>query len=171
MSERAGPYDVEEFYLAAWPRLVSLLIVVTGSRPIAEEVAQDAFVRLLPKWETVSTYDEPELWLRHVALRLVSTRRRNMRRRGGELTLFDGIENLVGGLSSGPEMRLDMLQTVSALPMHQRQVVALFYLCDLTVDEVAITLNLSPGTVKSRLSRARSNLAGLLKTDVEDRYV
>lgn len=70
---------VPELYAAAYARLVGVVGAVSGNRNEAEEAVQDAFVRLLAAWPTVSRYDDPEPWVRRVALRLVSNRRRKAR--------------------------------------------------------------------------------------------
>ena len=61
----------------------------------------------------------------------------------------------------GPEL-LDLRDALAALPLAQRQVIVLHHLVGLPVEEVARELRLATGTVKSRLSRGRSALAGML---------
>jgi RNA polymerase sigma-70 factor (ECF subfamily) len=56
------------------------------------------------------------------------------------------------------EDRLDVIEALRSLPEGQRVVVALHYLADLEVGEVARTLGIAEGTVKSRLSRGRDTL-------------
>lgn len=58
---------------------MSVVGAVWSERQDAEEGVQDAFVRLLGKWGSVSAYDDPEAWLRKVALGLASNRRRKAR--------------------------------------------------------------------------------------------
>jgi RNA polymerase sigma-70 factor (ECF subfamily) len=60
-----------------------------------------------------------------------------------------------------------VVEALRALPFQQREVIALFYLADLSVQEIAATLNVADGTVKSRLNRGRTALADLLETTVE----
>ena len=57
------------------------------------------------------------------------------------------------------DSRVDVIDALRGLPEGQRQVVALHYFGDLSVDEIAHTLGVAPGTVKSRLSRGREHLA------------
>ena len=70
---------------------------------------------------------------------------------------------------SDVEGNLVLLQALRKLPAGQREVIALHHLADLTVEQVADTLGLPPGTVKARLSRGRASLAALLVT--EERHV
>jgi RNA polymerase sigma-70 factor, ECF subfamily len=63
---------------------------------------------------------------------------------------------------SGPELSaesVDLAAGLRTLPMGQRQVIVLHYLVGLPVDEIARQLRLPSGTVKSRLTRGRKNLA------------
>lgn len=72
---------LRELYAASYARLVGVVGAITGDRQEAEEAVQDAFVRLIGRWSTVSAYDDPEAWLRKVALGVVSNRRRKARNR------------------------------------------------------------------------------------------
>ena len=60
-----------------------------------------------------------------------------------------------------------VIEALRALPFQQRETVSLFYLGDLSVQEIAATLGVADGTVKSRLNRGRTALAELLQTTVE----
>ena len=57
-------------------------------------------------------------------------------------------------------------EAIAALPIKQRIVVILYYLHDMDLDEIAITLNLPPGTVKSRLYYGRARLRSRLEADL-----
>lgn len=150
-----------ELYSASYPRLVGVLALAAGSRPEAEEVVQEAFVRLLKAWPAVSAYDDPEAWVRKVSFRLLSNRLRTAR---------NGIRAVVrlGGPPPAPAPtgdRVDTARALATLPVGQRQVVVLHHLVGLSVDEVAAELGIAGGTVKSRLSRARAALDPLLREE------
>ena len=68
--------DVAALYAATCSRLIGLLVSIGGSCSEAEEVAQDAYVKLLQHWNKVRGYDDPESWVRVVAVRLLISRRR-----------------------------------------------------------------------------------------------
>jgi RNA polymerase sigma-70 factor (ECF subfamily) len=76
---RAITGDFEDFYAAAYPRVVAALVRVAGSRHEAEDVAQEAFSRLVPRWAQVGRYEDPEAWVRTVAFRLTTSRWRRAR--------------------------------------------------------------------------------------------
>ena len=63
--------DPREVYAACYGRLVGLLTLAAGSQAEAEDVVQEAFIRLLLRWERVCRYDDPEAWVRRVAFRLL----------------------------------------------------------------------------------------------------
>jgi RNA polymerase sigma-70 factor (ECF subfamily) len=150
--------NVEDLYAGSYTRLVGLVALVAGSREEAEEVVQEAFVRLLPRWGTVARYDDPEAWVRGVALRLLSNRFRKvrngrvaLRRHGGQPDVAEPTADAV-----------DVVRALSVPPVTLRQVVVLHYLLGHEVAAVAAELQVPVGTVKSRLSRAREVLAPLL---------
>ncbi|WP_134766121.1 sigma factor-like helix-turn-helix DNA-binding protein [Nocardioides sp. 1609] len=155
--EHEDEQQVEEVYARAAGPLIGLLTVLGGSRADAEEVAQDAFVRLLEHWTKVRGYDDVDAWLRTVAVRLLVSRQR--RRKVATL----GLGRLRARTTStvdGPDgVRLDLGAALAALPLDHRAVLLLHHVHDLPVEEVADLLRVPVGTVKSRLSRARAALA------------
>ncbi len=150
------------FYAVSCARLVAVVTVVAGDQAEAQDVVHEAFVRLIPRWGVVAGYDDPEAWVRKVALRLLSNRFRH-RRRQAPASAAAPVFLLPPG-----EAGLDLARVLARLPMGQRQVVVLHYLCDLSVERVASELAIPVGTVKSRLARGRAALAPLLREDVTD---
>jgi RNA polymerase sigma-70 factor (ECF subfamily) len=149
---------VRDLYAVSYVRLVSVVAVAAGNRADAEEVVQEAFVRLLRHWPRVSRYEDPEAWVRHVALRLLSNRLRKTRN-GLRAVVRLGRPADVGAATGDA---VDIAKALQALPLTQRQAVVLHHLVGLDVAEVAAALGVPVGTVKSRLSRARAALAPLL---------
>jgi RNA polymerase sigma-70 factor, ECF subfamily len=139
----------------SYRRLVVQLYGVTGDAAEAEDLVQEAFVRGAALGERFLGLDNPEAWLRTVAINLQRSRWRKLRN-------FSRIrERLAAAPNDLPalEDRLDVIEALRTLPKGQRDVVALHYLADLEVTEVARTLRIAEGTVKSRLSRGRDALA------------
>lgn len=144
-------------YAASYRRLVGVVGAVCGDTHEAEEAVQEAFVRLMAVWPRVSAYDDPEGWVRLVALRQVSNRRRK------------AVNGLRAVLRLGPPddappptaARVDLDRALAALPLAQRTVVVLHHL-GLDAAATARQLDVPVGTVKSRLARARAALAPLL---------
>ena len=129
-----------------------------GNRADAEEVAQEAFVRLLENWPKVSQYEDPRAWLRQVATRMLISRAR--RRKVALLAL----PRLGGATTTDAPTgdRLDLAVALATLPIGSRAVVLLHHVYDLPIKEIADQLHVPVGTVKSRLSRARAALAPLV---------
>lgn len=142
-----------EVYRAHYGRLVSVLGAIAQDRQEAEEVVQDAFVRLFGQWSKAATSDDPEAWLRKVALGYLSNRRRSARR-------FARAVHRQRPVAHEPPVsadRVDLDWALAALPRRQRDVVVLRSL-GLTTAEIAAQVVVPVGTVKSRLSRARDSL-------------
>lgn len=154
---RTETEEVAQVYARAAGPLVGLLTVLGGSPADAEEIAQDAFVRLLEHWRKVRTYDDVDAWLRTVAVRLlISRQRRGGVARSGLRRLAARTPDRVDAPDGG---YLDVRAALAALPLGHRAVLLLHHVHDLPVEEVADLLRIPVGTVKSRLSRGRAALA------------
>jgi RNA polymerase sigma-70 factor, ECF subfamily len=154
-------------FAVSYRRLVVQMYGVTGDAADAEELVQEAFVRGAAAGERFLALDNPEAWLRTVAINVQRSKWRKLRN-------FSRIrERLAAAPSDLPalEDRLDVIEALRTLPQGQREVVALHYLADLGVTEVARTLGIAEGTVKSRLSRARDALARALADTEENGHV
>ena len=152
-----GDIEIQELYAASYRRLLGQLIGVTGSVVEAEDVVQEAFVRGLDHPARLLGADNPEAWLRRVAVNLARSRwRRAQRLIGLAPRLVEEAHD------SDAEGHLVLLQALRKLPAGQREVIALHHLADLSVEQVADTLGLPTGTVKARLSRGRAALSTLL---------
>jgi RNA polymerase sigma-70 factor (sigma-E family) len=151
-----------ELYGACYRRLVTRLYPVTGDLTEAEDVVQEAFIRALTWPRRFREVDSPEAWLFRVAVNVARTR---LRRRTvlARLLLRTGAPGVVPDPS--PD-HVALMAALRRLPIGQRYAVALHYLADLPIEQVAGTLGVSVGTVKSRLSRGRAALAGILASDL-----
>lgn len=148
----------EEFYTGAVGRLLGQLFPVTGDLDEAEEVVQEAFTRAAARWSRLRDYDVPEAWVRRVAMNLAADRARSLRRQAkAMLKLRPAPVVLPASVEA-----LALAEALRTLPVRQRQVLVLHYLVDLPVDQVAHTLSMPEGTVKSLLSRGRHLLAAKL---------
>ncbi len=136
--------------------------LVVGDWEVAREIAQDAFVQALRHWQKVQEMDSPGGWVRRVAIRdAVRSRRRDAR---GRALLRD--RSRAG--EAAPAVGIDIREALLALPARQRAVIALHYLDDRPVAEIAGLLGCSAGTVKTHLSRGRLALGRLLGEDMID---
>jgi RNA polymerase sigma-70 factor (ECF subfamily) len=153
-----------ELYQRSYRRLVLTAYGMTGDLGAAEEIAQEAFALAYGRQGRVSRTDSPEAWLRTVVVNLA---RRRFRRRA----MLDRILRRQHAEPTPPLSmvgeHLDLHAAIQELSPEFRSVVVLHYLADLPVDEVAAVLDVPVGTVKSRLSRARTTLAARLRTEVD----
>lgn len=152
-----GSDRVREVFEASYRRLVGQLYGVCGDLTEAEEVVAEAFARAVQHERTFARLDNPEAWLRTVAVNVSRSRFRRARmaasRRPAPVhptTLDDD--------------RLVLMTALRRLPAAQREAIALHYLADLPVAQVAEATGVPVGTVKTRLSRGRAALAVLLDT-------
>jgi RNA polymerase sigma-70 factor, ECF subfamily len=151
----------QAFYAAAWPRLVGQIYPLTGDLAAAEDAVQEAMVRAADHWERIQRYEQPEAWVRLVAIRLASNGLRRIRRQAALLARL-GPPAPVQPFE--PEDRA-LVEALAELPRKYREVLVLHHLADLSVDQVAKQLGMPSGTVKGRLVEGRRRLALLLADD------
>ena len=142
--------------------------LVTADAAEAEDAAQEAFVkayRALGRFREGSPFRP---WL----LRIVGNTARNRRRSAGRqlgLRLRAQAEAPAGATAPSPEAdvvreerRHELLAAINGLPPDDRLVIGARYFLDLSEAETAALAGIAPGTVKSRLSRARRRLADVV---------
>ncbi len=151
---------IQRCFDASYRRLVGQLYGVCGDLSEAEDVVAEAFARAVSKRRTFERLDNPEAWLRTVAVNQVRSRYR--RRRVGERLIGRAQPVEPARRPDLSEDRMALVAALRALPDNQRETLALHYLADLPVAEVALTLGVPIGTVKARLSRGRTALAAAL---------
>ncbi len=150
--------SLRELYDASYGRLVLQLFALCGDQADAEDAVQEAFVKAIGQGRSFDRVQNPEAWLRTVAL----NHQRNSWRHAKVVRRF---VTTVPGRQTGHELGPDhvaVVQALAGLDPDQRRVVVLHYLADLGTAEIAEELNVPEGTVKSRLSRGRDRLAPLL---------
>ena len=155
--------DYEALFRDVFPRLVSLGAVMTGRRDVAHELAQETLLRAHRRWSEVSTYDAPAAWCRKVMVNLVIDHQRST------ASERRAIERLATAPSAGVDAPAlaEWSRLVADLPARQREVVTLYYADDRSVDEIAGLLDVSAGTVKTTLFKARRSLARHLEAEGE----
>ena len=153
--------DVRAFVEADYPRVVNAVALVTGDVGRAEESVQEAIVKAWVRLERGEAIDSLPNWVTAVALNHArSTWRRLAAERRLQRSL--GARGDVAGPSGDP---VDVERALARLPRRQREIAVLRYFLDMDTKEVASTLGISDGTVKSSLARARSALAESLRMD------
>jgi RNA polymerase sigma-70 factor (ECF subfamily) len=157
--------DFDEFCREEYASVVGLAFVLTGSWVTAEDLAQDAFFAAFRQWDRLRDYDKPAAWVRRaVANRAVSWRRRL----GTESGALERLRRRRIPTVEIPIDADDLWVIVRSLPRRQAQVIALSYVDDLPLDRVAGILQISEGTAKTHLQRARAALAERVRPTGQD---
>ena len=160
-STRRGETDFDLTFDAHYERLVRALTLVAGDAESAADAVQEAFVKAHLRWRRVSRYDDPVGWVRRVAINHLRDDHRRRGRKQRALTKLASREQSVG---MPPELdEFDRL--LAALPKQQRATTALFYVDGLTVAEIAASLGIAEGSVKSHLHDARKRLKPILERE------
>ncbi len=147
----------DDFYAATSRRTLALAHALTGNWGDAEDLVQDAFAAAARRWDQVGLYDDPSSWVRRLVLnRSVSRWRRLQREALAVVRLGNRTDDAI---PVDDPTDPAFWAAVRRLPAQQARAVALFYVEDLSVDEIARQLQCSTGTVKTHLSRARAALA------------
>jgi RNA polymerase sigma-70 factor (ECF subfamily) len=154
------PPAFDAFYRREQRPLVALVLVLSGNRATAEDIAQDAMVAAYRDWDRISRVDDPAAWVRRIAANQATSA---LRRRGAELRALTrlGGRRQQPALLDPPDERF--WAAVRTLPRRQAQAVALTYVHDLSTAEVAAVLGCTAGTVKQHLHRARAALEPRLR--------
>lgn len=122
----APPDDLSAFCRREHPRLVGALSLYCGDALLAQELAQEALVRVCQRWEQVRAKGSPEAWAHRVALNLAHSwyRRRAAERRA---LARHGAQGPVAPASADD---LAVRTAVARLPHPERQVLVLRYYLD-----------------------------------------
>ena len=156
----------EEFYAREFPAVVGLAFALSGSRAASEDLAQDAFLAAHRDWERVAAYARPDLWVRRVVSNLSMSM---FRRRYAEARAMARVA--LGSSTTLPELSADDAEfwaAVRSLPRRQAQVIALRYLDDRPVAEIAEILGTATGTVKKHLYDGRRTVVRRLRLEEDE---
>ncbi|MCD4526320.1 SigE family RNA polymerase sigma factor [Nocardioides sp. cx-173] len=153
--------DFSEFFLARGPALRRTAYLIVRDWHTAEDLTQQAFVKLYAAWPRIRRESAEAYARRTVVNQCLSHLRRHAPEHPTEV-----LPERVQPTGEGP---LDVGRALALLPPRQRAIVALRFLDDLSVADVARTLSIAEGTVKSQTSRAldtlRTHLPDLVLTE------
>jgi RNA polymerase sigma-70 factor (ECF subfamily) len=140
----------EAFYANERDRVYSALAITLGNADLAADAADEAMARAFQRWETVRTYASPGGWAFRVGLNWARSIVRRRHRSSPLLYQQDTVDAVV----TDP----DVHRALGLLDVKHRAVVVCRYVFGWSERETAEALELRPGTVKSRLSRATKQL-------------
>lgn len=140
----------------SFPRMTRLAHLLGADDP--ENVAQEAFVRLHLRWDTLGDHEQVAGYLRTIVVNLSRSRLRHLRvvRRTPPEVPPDELSAEVHAVANWEHARIR--EVLAKLPRRQREVLVLRYWLDLGTAAIAETLGISPGTVKATAHHALANL-------------
>ncbi len=150
----------DEFFHQHHATIVRALSLALGDEHLARDAASEGFAKALQRWRHVGAYDNAAGWVYRVGLNWGRSRWRKTRREVSEHA-SDDVERPVVGVEPSDPRLAPALRRLSV--DHRVVVVARFYL-DWSEQQIADALDIRPGTVKSRLSRALDRLGAELGT-------
>jgi RNA polymerase sigma-70 factor, ECF subfamily len=155
------PLSFEDLFASEHLRLFRALTLVTGNRQEAEDVMQEAFIRLWEGWDRVGRLEDPVGYLYRAAMNLVRMRRRRARM---------AARKLFGPRSSGdPLLQVDerdrLDRALQELTVRQRTALVLVDLYRFTSEEAAHIMRASPVTVRRLAAKGRAKVRNALEED------
>ncbi len=156
---RAVTFD--EFYRGAFGEVLQAVRFSVDDRDLADEAVDEAMVRACEHWSEVSAMANPDGWVYRVAMNWARNRQRRL-----------GVERRRGRAERAGEQWASheptfadpaIARALKTLPLDQRAVVVLRFHLDWSTEQIAVALDIAPGTVKSRLHRALRRLEHLLE--------
>jgi RNA polymerase sigma-70 factor (sigma-E family) len=153
---------VSQLFLAHHRRLVGLASVFVDDRESAEEVVQDAFLALYRRWRLLRDPSAAVAYLNQCVVNGGRQRLRRGRTLSSVVHRLEAPAELIPSAEQSAVVHQDsdrMWQAICALPRRQREVVVLRYYLDQTEAEIAETLGISPGSVKTHASRGLDALS------------
>ena len=128
-------------------------------RDLAEEIADEAFARAYERWDRVGAMESPEGWTYRTALNLGKRSRRGWRLRASQESAV-----AIASLEDDPSS-LELIEILKLLPSRQHQVIALRYIGDMSIRQIADALRVAEGTVSATLNQSRTALSKALEVD------
>lgn len=158
-----------ELFEAYYRRTFAVVYSILRRRENAEDITQDAFIKAFQNIHQLHDSEKFGAWLAVIASNLA----RNYLKREKRMIITDDLplyeaNDLIDNTETEALRSLEIdrvRKAIKALPPEHYQVIVLQYYDDLKVEEIARLLKISPGTVKSRLFRARQKLADFLERD------
>jgi RNA polymerase sigma-70 factor, ECF subfamily len=133
-----GPRAFEQFFEENRRRLFGALCAITGSREEAEEILQDAFLRLWERWDRVSMVEDPVGFLFRTAINVFRNRLRRAR-------------------VAVRKTRSDLISTLRGLTPQQRAALVLTGYLGYSSEEAARVLGVRASTVRALATQGRAS--------------
>lgn len=163
--------DFDDLFRAVWPRAVTTARRIVGPGGDPEALAAEALTRAYDRWPTVGRHPAPDAWVLRVTINLALDRVRRLPvPEDATIDLRDDAPMrglVVESTDDTTAVRLALGAALRELPEKQRHAVALRYLAGCQEDQIAASLGINPGTVKTHLKRGLEKLRVQLGADPE----
>lgn len=166
-SARIGDRGAMARLVERWqPKVLGQAYRLTGEADLAAEAAQEAWVEILRGIAQLDDAAAFPAWAMRIVsrrcARLIRGRKRHRETRAALAREPDTGPEPSDGTRARSELAA-VQQALAALPGEQRAAIGLFYLEEMSIAEVAVALDVPPGTVKTRLMHARRKLRARLE--------
>jgi RNA polymerase sigma-70 factor (ECF subfamily) len=152
--ESPGPAGFETFFHAHHDRLFRALTLMTGNRHEAEEVLQDAFLKLWERWDRVASLADPAGYLYRTSMNLFRSRARRtamaVRKAAGRVPPDDALRSV--------EERDVLVRALARVSPRQRAAIVLIDVLDMSSDDAGAALGVRAVTARVLASKARASL-------------
>lgn len=161
-ARNGDPAAMRELYERHAQRVFTVIRSLAGDDALAEDWAQEAWVRAFRALPGFRADAQFSTWLHRIAVNsALQGRRWRQRRTSGDVQLTEGLTSHVR--ADAAVLRIDLQRALDRLPAGMRQVIVLHSVHGFTHEEIGARLGISPGTSKSQLFRGRARLRELLQ--------
>jgi RNA polymerase sigma factor (sigma-70 family) len=151
-----APLSFEELFLDVHDRLYRALYFITGSSADAEELMQDAFLKLWERWDRIERIDDPVAYLFRSALNGFRMRLRRTRMASRRLIPVVSARDPFDDVN----VREDVRRMLRGLPARQRAALVLTEIFGYSSEQAALIMRIRPTTVRALASQGRAALRG-----------
>jgi RNA polymerase sigma-70 factor (ECF subfamily) len=162
----AKSLEFEEFFRAEYPGLVRAFYVLTADRVEAEELAQEAMARAYERWEHVGVMKSPAGYLYRTGMNLNRHRLRHLSVRARKLLAMT--RDIPGEPAAG--VRREIEEAITSLSAGQREAFMLVEWLGFNAEEAGRVLGVAPGSVRSRVHRAKTALRARLSDEGDESW-
>lgn len=152
--EEVATASFEAFFVEHQGDLYAALWLITRDRAEAEEIMQDAFLKLWERWDRVRTLDDPEGYLYRTSMNVFRSRRRRAAMAIRHLVRPTPPDDLLDAV----ERREILVQAMSQLTPRERAAVVLTDVLGFTSDEAGRSLGIKGATVRVLAARGRGRM-------------
>ena len=161
--------DFEEYVAARGPALLRLAYVLTGNESDAQDVVQEALSRALPRWQRITSVDDPDAYVRRMVVNAHVSWWRKFRRRESpveDVVLPGNSPSAADGAMAQADSD-EIWAACARLPRDQRAAVVLRYYEQLSFAEIAALTGIAEATARSRVHRGLAVLRSTMGAPLE----